>query len=237
MPAVLVHGVPDTAELWAPIRERLTRSDVVCPRLPGFAAPVPDGFTCTKDAYAAWLVGELEAIGEPVDLVGHDWGSLLTQRVATTRPDLVRTWVLADGAVSPAFAWHELATQWQTPEVGEQIMELMTPDAVAAALRDAAHPDPDGAAARIDDAMKRAVLALYRSAVDIGAEWSPPPGGAGRPARVFWGARDEYGPPAYGRAAAELADAPYLELDAGHWSIIERPDEVVPVLEQFWRAA
>ena len=237
MPAVLVHGVPDTAELWAPIRDRLARADVVAVRLPGFAAPVPDGFRCTKEAYVEWLVGELEAVGPPVDLVGHDWGSLLAQRVVTTRPELVRTWALADGAVSPVFSWHELATQWQTPGVGEQSVELMTPDAVAAALRAAEHPDPDGAAARIDDGMKRAVLALYRSAVDLATEWLPAAGRPGPPGRVFWGARDAYGPPTFGQAAAERADAPYVELDAGHWSLLERPDDAVPVLEELWREA
>jgi pimeloyl-ACP methyl ester carboxylesterase len=148
MPAVLVHGVPDTPELWTPVVARLRRDDVICPRLPGFGGPIPNGFGCTKDEYAAWLVDQLVAVGEPVDLVGHDWGSIFTQRVATTRPELIRSWVLADGAISEAFRWHELATQWQTPSVGEQIMELMTPEAVAAALGDAGHPDPAGAPTR-----------------------------------------------------------------------------------------
>ncbi len=234
MPAVLVHGVPDTAESWAPLVARLTRNDVTCVRLPGFAAPVPDGFGCTKDEYADWLAGELAGFDDPVDLVGHDWGSLLVQRVATTRPELVRTWVLADGAVSDRFAWHELAQQWQTPGVGEQIMEMMTADAVADALGAAGHPDAAGAAARVDDTMKAAVLALYRSAVDVAAEWTPPPGLAGPPALVLWGARDEYGPPEYGQAAATLAGARYVELDAGHWSVIERPDVTASELERFW---
>jgi pimeloyl-ACP methyl ester carboxylesterase len=237
MPAVLVHGVPDTAELWDPFRSHLERHDVVCPNLPGFASPPPDGFACTKEAYVDWLVGELETIGEPVDIVGHDWGALLTQRIATTRPELVHTWAIADGAVSPRFRWHELATQWQTPGVGEQIVELMTPDATAAALRDAGHPDPDGAASRVDDRMKRAVLALYRSAVDVGSEWSPAAGQPAPPARVFWGAHDPYAPPDFGQAAADLAGAPCLVLEAGHWSIFERPDEVVPVLEGLWQRA
>ncbi|HEV2309941.1 MAG TPA: alpha/beta hydrolase [Acidimicrobiia bacterium] len=236
MPAVLVHGVPDTAELWDPIRSRLTRPDVVCPNLPGFASPLPDGFACTKEAYLGWLVGELEAIGEPVDLVGHDWGGLLTQRVATTRPELLRTWAIADGAMSPVFKWHELATQWQTPGVGEQIVELMTADATAAALRDARHPDPEGAASRADETMRRAVLDLYRSAVDIAAEWSPRPGQPTPPACVFWGTHDPYAPPEFGQAAAELAGAPFLELDAGHWSIFEHPDESVAALADLWRA-
>jgi pimeloyl-ACP methyl ester carboxylesterase len=203
-------------------------------RLPGFGAPLPAGFTSTMDEYAEWLADETAAVGDPVDLVGHDWGSLLTQRVATSRPELVRSFVLSDGAVSSKFRWHELAKQWQTPGVGEQLMQLMTPDATAAALRDAGHPDPDRAAARADEAMKAAILALYRSAVDIAAAWTPAPAANGPPALVLWGASDPYGPPSYGRAAAELAHAPFVELDAGHWAIVERPAEAAAALESFW---
>ena len=98
MPAVLVHGVPDTAQLWDGVRAHLSRTDIVTPGLPGFATPVPPGFTATKEAYVDWLIAQIEAIGEPVDLVGHDWGSLLVQRVVSLRPDLIRTW--AAGAAS-----------------------------------------------------------------------------------------------------------------------------------------
>ena len=233
MPAVLVHGVPDTAELWDPLVARLTRDDVVRVRLPGFGAPLPAGFTSTMDEYAEWLADETAAVGDPVDLVGHDWGSLLTQRVATTRPQLVRSFVLSDGAVSSTFRWHELAKQWQTPGVGEQVMALMTPDAMVGGLRDAGHPGAEAAAARVDEAMKAAVLALYRSAVDIASEWTPAPG-SGPPALVLWGSGDPFGPPSYGRAAAQLANARYVELDGGHWAIIERPAEAAAALESFW---
>lgn len=231
---MLVHGVPDTAQLWAPLLDALGRNDVVCPSLPGFGTPVPAGFGCTKDEYAQWLVGELRAVGEPVDLVGHDWGSILTQRVAATNPELLRSWVLADGAVSEAFRWHDLAEQWQTPEVGEQIMELMTGDAVVDALREAGHPDPAGAVAQIDDTMKAAVLALYRSAVRIAEEWTPGPTPHERPALVLWGERDPYGPPEYGRAAATNSGADFVALDAGHWSLVERPAHAAAALERFW---
>jgi pimeloyl-ACP methyl ester carboxylesterase len=81
MPAVLVHGVPDTHRLWEPLRSHLQRSDVVAVSLPGFDAPVPPGFDATKEAYVEWLIAELERGGAPVDLVGHDWGALLVQRV------------------------------------------------------------------------------------------------------------------------------------------------------------
>jgi pimeloyl-ACP methyl ester carboxylesterase len=82
--------------------------------------------------------------------------------------------------------------------------------------------------------MKQAILSLYRSAVDVAAEWTPPPGVVTPPALVLWGAHDTYGPPAYGRAAAERVSAPFVELDAGHWSVAERPVETAAALEDFW---
>src|SRR5882757_9201102 len=97
MPAVFVHGVPDTHRLWDPLRARLARRDVTAASLPGFGVPVPDGFDATKEAYVGWLIAELGRIGVPVDLVGHDWGANLVQRVVSLRPDLIRTWAAGSG--------------------------------------------------------------------------------------------------------------------------------------------
>jgi pimeloyl-ACP methyl ester carboxylesterase len=118
VPAVFVHGVPDTAALWDPVLAEITRDDTVALALPGFGCPVPEGFGATKEEYVTWIVRQIEEIGEPVDLVGHDWGSLLTERIALTQPDLLRSFTMANGAVTDAFTWHDLAVQWQTPEVG-----------------------------------------------------------------------------------------------------------------------
>jgi pimeloyl-ACP methyl ester carboxylesterase len=67
-----------------------------------------------------WLAAELESIGGPIDLVGHDWGGGHVLNVAMTRPDLIRTWVSdVPGVFDPDYVWHDLAQQWQTAEVGE----------------------------------------------------------------------------------------------------------------------
>ena len=97
MPAFLVHGVPDTHRLWDRVRSHLSRRDVVVPDMPGFGSDTPPGWTATKEAYVDWLIAEIEKLGEPVDLVGHDWGSLLVQRVVSLRPDLIRTWACGNG--------------------------------------------------------------------------------------------------------------------------------------------
>src|ERR1700688_3759886 len=119
-PAVLVHGVPDPYRVWDPVRAQITRKDVVALALPGFDSPAPAGFTSTKEAYADWIIQQLETIGTPVDLVGHDWGCMLTARVASIRPDLVRTWTGISGPIDPGYEWHEIAKIWQTPGEGER---------------------------------------------------------------------------------------------------------------------
>jgi pimeloyl-ACP methyl ester carboxylesterase len=87
MPALLVHGNPDSHLLWERVQEHLQGDDeVVAVDLPGFAEPLEDhDFPATKEAYVDFLIEQIDALakrGGPVDLVGHDWGSLLVQRIA-----------------------------------------------------------------------------------------------------------------------------------------------------------
>ncbi|MEV6176759.1 hypothetical protein [Streptomyces sp. NPDC052015] len=74
MPAILVRGVADTHHVWDGVRQHLTRTDVDAWDLPGFGAARPAGFGSSKEEYVDRLIQRLERVGEPVDLVGHDWG-------------------------------------------------------------------------------------------------------------------------------------------------------------------
>ncbi|MEU8910361.1 alpha/beta fold hydrolase [Streptomyces mirabilis] len=100
MPAVLIHGVPDTHRVWDGVRRHLIRSDVEAWDLPGFGTPRSRGFGSTNEEYVDWLIERLERVGEPVDLVGRDWGCILTARVASLRPGLVRTWAGSSAPVT-----------------------------------------------------------------------------------------------------------------------------------------
>lgn len=110
MPAVFVNGNPESAAIWELLLAELDRSDVLRLSPPGFGAAVPDGFDCTVQAYQDWLATELEALGEPVDIVGHDVGGSTVVSVAMARPDLLRTWASDSlGVFDPDYAWHDLA--------------------------------------------------------------------------------------------------------------------------------
>src|SRR5882724_4309345 len=219
MPAFLVHGVPDTHRLWAPLRARLRRTDVVAPSLPGFGCALPAGFAATKEAYVDWLVREIERVGAPVDLVGHDWGALLVQRIVSLRPDVVRTWACGNGPADAEYVWHDIAQQWQTPGVGEQVMEAFTPDAMAEGLAAAGVPAESAreTAQHIDATMKDAILRLYRSAVRVGAEWQPDVEKITRPALILWAKDDPYVAPRFGeRLAARVRGELVMLEGCGH---------------------
>jgi pimeloyl-ACP methyl ester carboxylesterase len=238
MPAFLVHGVPDTHVLWDDVCDHLDRADVVRPDLPGFAAPAPAGFEPTKEGYVDWLVGELEQVGEPVDLVGHDWGSLLVVRAATTRPDLIRTLACGGGPVDPDYVWHDTAQLWQTPDVGEQVMEAITPETMGPGLvgLGLTEAQAERAAAHITDSMKACILTLYRSAVTVGAEWAPAMDGFDRPSLVLWGADDPYAPavPSAQSMADRLGARVVTFEGCGHWWPAQRAGEVAAELQRLW---
>jgi pimeloyl-ACP methyl ester carboxylesterase len=106
MPAVFVHGVPDTPQVWDAVIGRLGRKDVVTLSLPGFGCALPPGFGATKEAYIGWLLAELAALEGPIDLVGHDWGGLLVVRAVSVRPGAVRSWAAGAAPLDREYVWH-----------------------------------------------------------------------------------------------------------------------------------
>src|SRR3954471_2614272 len=171
MTVVLVHGNPETDAIWDPLRAELGRDDVIALSPPGFGAPVPAGFGATSDDYLQWLVTELEALDGPIDLVGHDWGGGHVQRLAATRPDLIRSWCTdIAGCADPEYVWHDMAQVWQTPGAGEEAVAAMAAAPIAdraAMLASAGMTEAAAtacAAAFTLDGMGRCILALYRSA-------------------------------------------------------------------------
>jgi pimeloyl-ACP methyl ester carboxylesterase len=241
MPAVLVHGVPDTGRMWEPLRAELARPDVEVLTLPGFGEPAPAGWTATKEAYAAWLEDRIAALGEPVDLVAHDWGSILAQRVASQRPDLIRTLACGSGPCDAEYTWHAMAQAWQTPEVGEQIVDGMValPTADLAEGLAAGGAPADLAAVQaehVDAEMARCILALYRSAVTVGAEWQPAVDAMPhRPAVVFHGGDDPYVDVAVMARLGARLDAPVIVYEGcSHWWAWERAADVAATLTDLW---
>ena len=247
MTVVLVHGVPETAAVWDLFVEALDgrgESDVRRLSPPGFGAPVPEGFVATMEGYRDWLVAELEAIGAPVDLVGHDWGGGHVLNVAMSRPDLINTWVSdVPGVFDPEYVWHDMAQAWQTADVGEEAVgamaglplearaEFLTSGGMASGVA-------NRVAEGIDEAMGRAILTLYRSAAQPAAARAGDDleAAAARPGLTLLPTEDSYvGSDELRRRASARAGARVEVLDGlGHWWMTQDPAGTAGLLADFW---
>ncbi|WP_439381296.1 alpha/beta fold hydrolase [Amycolatopsis lexingtonensis] len=243
MPAVFVHGNPETAAVWDLLLAELapSRPDLVCLSPPGFGAPLPAGFGATRVEYRDWLIGELEAFGEPVDLVGHDLGGGHVVNVVLSRPDLVRSWVSDTlGMFDPGYEWHELARRWRTPEVGEaDVAERFGGTAEARTALLVERGMGEAVAARVaagqDETMGRAVLSVYRSAGEPGLGL-PLELAAARPGLAILATADHVvGTEVQRRRSAARAGARVAVLDGlGHWWMTHDPVRAAGVLTEFW---
>ncbi|MFN5524560.1 alpha/beta fold hydrolase [Bradyrhizobium sp.] len=238
---IFIHGVPDTPAIWGPLIAALGET-VAVPCLPGFCGEVPAGFGGSKDDYADWFVALMEAQHAafgPLDLVGHDWGALLVLRAASLRPELVRSWAVAGGALDPGYRGHLIARIWNTPVLGEIFMALSSRRAMARMFRQSGLPADLAAyeAAAWRAPMRRSILALYRSAdgLRFSGDWIErlaqlPPRGL-----VISGTQDPYVPLDTLSRFAQRHGAPlHVEQDAGHWSIVERPQSIAAALRAHW---
>ena len=96
-PVLLLHEFPDSLPLWRDVAPRLEAAgfEVIAVNQRGFGdSDAPAGRQhYGMDRLITDMTGLLETLGvrEPVHVMGHDWGALVTWRMAIQRPDTVRS--------------------------------------------------------------------------------------------------------------------------------------------------
>lgn len=243
--AFFLHGVPDSPAIWRPLLKilELRPGHAFAPAVPGFQNALPLGFAATKDAYVTWAISQLEplflAYG-PVDLVGHDWGALILQRVAMLRPDLVRSWVAINAVIEPEYRGHRVARIWSTPILGEMAMWLTRPRRIAALLISEGVPadivQEEAAQWAMAD-KRRAILRLYRSAKGLSFEdnWALDLGKLASNGALIWGEGDSYVALEVAQRYSKAMDTPLFRVSgASHWAIVQKPADVAAFLREFW---
>jgi len=243
MSKVFVHGNPETTFVWSELVPELERrgvDDIVLLSPPGFGAPAPQGFGGTRLDHRDWLIGQIEALDGPVDLVGHDWGAGHVYAVAAARPDLLRSWA-ADcaGLVHPDYEWHRAAKVWQTADEGEKsIAKIIALDGeqLERAFGVPAKLAPN-MADHLDADMGHAILRVYRSATqpamrELGDQLAA---ADRRPSLLIHATADPFVPPHLVFAVAERIGAEILPLEGlAHWWMFENPGLVADGLVAFW---
>jgi pimeloyl-ACP methyl ester carboxylesterase len=241
---VFVHGVPETRDIWDPLREVLDR-EAVAVALPGFGTPRPPGFTGTKDDLVEWLAMALRRVDAPVDVVGHDIGALLTMRIASGFDVPLRSWTVDVANIfHPEAEWPEQVHDLQTPRRGEAMLR---------STREAPPDDPQSTAARLvgagvppvlarvigtahDEVMSQSILDFYRSAVpNAGAGWWSDVTCPTRSPGLVLLLPDPPDEEARSMEVAQWLGATTARLEGlNHCWMAEAPDMVAPILERFW---
>ena len=244
-PVLLLHGNPDSAELWAGVIARLgPRFRCLAPDLPGFGrSAAPDDLDRSPDGMARFVAALLAAAGvvAPVHLVVHDLGGRYGLAWAVRHPARVRRIAVINSVFHADYRGHFWARVWRTPVLGELAMALLSRRGFARELRRGS-PGLDPAYVRhahglFTPAVRREVLRLYR-ALDpeelAAGGWEE---GllrltARAPTCVLWGDRDPYIPAAYAErfGAAEVHHFP----ERGHWLPAEAAEEVAERLARFF---
>ena len=90
---VCLHGFPDIPRTWAPLTEHLCEAGyrVVSPWLPGYAPSSLEG-PFDSPSLARTILSFIDELSpsDPVRIVGHDWGSVITQYALAERPERFR---------------------------------------------------------------------------------------------------------------------------------------------------
>jgi haloalkane dehalogenase len=241
--ALFLHGYPTSSYLWRNVLPAVAAAGcrAVAPDLPGFGDSPPN-------LAGTWerQVENLERFRHALDLdrviLGvHDWGGLIGLRWACDHPSAVEALVITDTGFFPDGRWHGMANTLRTEGEGEQLVANVNRDLFAMALRQISPSLPDDAVDEFfkaygDDHRRQNQLDLYRSG-DF-EKLEPYRGkltGLGVPAKIVWGAKDEFAPigGAY-RFTKELPDAELVVLDeAGHFLMEDEPERVAREITAF----
>lgn len=245
---ILVHGFPQTSVAWEPLADDLEERGfrVVAYDQRGYSPGArPEG----GDAYCIdRLVGDVisiaDALGfERFHLVGHDWGAAAGWATVMSHPSRILSWTAL--SIGHSFAFRDavkndrdqrrrslyiLLFRW--PVIPEWLLawgRFLVLRKVMYYLMPEAHTR-EYLAMLAEPGALTAVLNFYRAMGRPGG-LSPDPQ-VSVPTLFVWGNRD----PAAGRTAAvgsaRYMTGPYrfVELDAGHWLMETRQQELVPLI-------
>lgn len=246
-PVLLMHGWPDTHELWAAQVEALTGAGfrTIAPDLRGFGE---SGKPAETEAYGlAHTVGDMAAVLDALNLerasvVAHDWGAAAAWGMAAYLPDRVdRLAALSVGhpAAFQAAGLEQKMRSWY--------MLLFNFEGIAEAWLDkfgslmlSVHPDRDRIIARWRDDPQalRAGLGWYRANAHprslLRDQLQIP--AVSCPVMGVWSTKDPALTEAQMTGSQQYVEGPwrYERLEgAGHWMQLDAADRVNPLLLDF----
>jgi len=229
-PIVFVHGAGLSSSCWQ--YQTAHFADSIAVDLPGHGGST-DPAHQTIAEYAAWLGDSIRRSGpEPVFLVGHSMGSLISLETAARNPDMVAVLVLiATAAEMKVYPDLLQAVQERDPAAAAMVIKWSLPKS--------GYGRPRRWVLQISDdfmtSTANGVMAADLTASDTYASSVEVAGNVRCPALLVLGERDIMTRPAAAQPlAAALHDARIVVVEkAGHMLPLEKPDEVNEAISLF----
>jgi pimeloyl-ACP methyl ester carboxylesterase len=256
VPIVLLHGFPQTSRQWSRLTPYLHERGfrTIAPDQRGYS---PGARPRGRFAYRmSALVGDTAALidtlgGEPVHLVGHDWGSAVAWSTASAHPGLVRTLTSVSVPHPMAFVRSCISSTqllrtfymvlFQVPWLPEALIARGFRAADAAGspqwhrrARELSRLDDEqfGRVRRdiVDGGALHYALNWYRAMPLV--EPRRAVRAIGVPTTHVWGSRDVFMARKGADLTAEYVTGPFRgeTLDAAHWIPEERPAELAAII-------
>jgi pimeloyl-ACP methyl ester carboxylesterase len=251
-PVVLLHGWPDTGDLWDQQSQALVDAGyrTIVPDLRGFgrSSKPTDISAYATPAHVGDVVGILDALDiDRAHLVGHDWGAGIAWVTAAFAPDRVASVTALSVGHPSAFAsagWRQRQLSWymllfQFPGVAE---EWLSAEDFRNLRNWAAHPRIEEVVARLSEpGALTASLGIYRANLPPESLIAPPrdlpPVTA--PALGVWSSGDLALTEENMTGSAKYVAGPwrYERIEgAGHWLQIDAAAQINGLLLDFLRS-
>ncbi len=235
-PLVLVHGLGGTGNVWMPQVPVLARTfTVIRPELPG-SGRAPLNGSLSTESLVDNLVAMLDEMSlERVHLAGHSYGSIIAQHLAARHPERVMSLLLLGAFRGPPEPARKALRDRAAKARAEGMIEIAdaTVQMGTSAATKAARPE---VAAFVRELVMRQDPEGYAATCEAIAETDPADlAGVDCPALVINGDEDNTAPPAAALAVADALEDSGLEIlgRCGHWTPLERPQEVATMMVNF----
>jgi haloalkane dehalogenase len=242
--ALLLHGYPQSSYMWEAVIPAIAAAGwrAIAPDLIGFGDSPPDP-PGTWERHVESVERFRAELGiERCVPVMHDWGGLIGLRWACEHPDAVEALVISSSGFFPDGRWHGMAKALREPGTGEQVIDAIDRDGLAAVLRQQCPAMTDAAVdeywkAFADETRRRGQLELYRSG-DFSKLERYDLAALEVPVLLLWGEDDEFAPVAGAhRFERELAGTELVVVDgARHFVWEDAPERCAEALTRFLAA-
>lgn len=237
---VFIHGIPTSPALWRHVIPHLPNARCLAFEMVGYGHSIPAGrdHPIGLAAQAGHLLAWLDAIEvERAVLVGHDLGGGVAQIAAARAPDRCAGLVLTNAVSRDSWPIPSVRLLRATHRLSSRLPGA-TFDAILGLLLARGHDVRDRVRESFDVHRQPyhahdGMAALARQTASLDAkdtiEIADELAGLDVPARVVWGAADQFQRVAYGRRLARDLDATMTEIEGGRHFVPE--DHPIEVLE------